>query len=63
MDPLNPSAGAAAAPPKTDGEAVRGGLRPALLRWLASDGYGSIVVLALLIWWCFRSRSMRSAST
>ncbi|MGF6241569.1 MULTISPECIES: urea ABC transporter permease subunit UrtC [Paraburkholderia] len=49
MDPLNPSAGAAAAPPKTDGEAVRGGLRPALLRWLTSDGYGSIVVLALLI--------------
>jgi len=51
MDPLNPSAGASAAPPAAvaAGEAARGGLRPTLLRWFTTDGYGSIVVLALLI--------------
>jgi urea transport system permease protein len=51
MDPLNPSAGASAAPPAAvaAGEAARSGLRPTLLRWFTTDGYGSIVVLALLI--------------
>jgi urea transport system permease protein len=51
MDPLNPSAGASAAPPAAvaAGEAARVGLRPTLLRWFTTDGYGSIVVLALLI--------------
>ena len=46
MDQLNPSAGASVAP---DPAAGRAGLRHALKRWLTGDGYGSIVVLALLI--------------
>jgi urea transport system permease protein len=46
MDPLNPSAGAPASPGHA---AARAGLRPALRRWLTTDGYGSIVVLAVLI--------------
>jgi urea transport system permease protein len=48
MDPLNPSA-ASATPPDSAGEATRSGLRPTLLRWFTTDGYGSIIVLALLI--------------
>jgi urea transport system permease protein len=48
MDPLNPSA-ASATPPESAGEATRSGLRPTLLRWFTTDGYGSIIVLALLI--------------
>ena len=49
MDPLNPSAAASATPPDSAGEATRSGLRPTLLRWFTTDGYGSIIVLALLI--------------
>ena len=49
MDPLNPSAAASATPPESAGEATRSGLRPTLLRWFTTDGYGSIIVLALLI--------------
>ena len=49
MDPLNPSAAASATPPDSAGETTRSGLRPTLLRWFTTDGYGSIIVLALLI--------------
>jgi urea transport system permease protein len=49
MDPLNPSAAASATPPESAGETARSGLRPTLLRWFTTDGYGSIIVLALLI--------------
>jgi urea transport system permease protein len=49
MDPLNPSAAASATPPESAGETTRSGLRPTLLRWFTTDGYGSIIVLALLI--------------
>jgi urea transport system permease protein len=49
MDPLNPSAAASATPPDSAGETARSGLRPTLLRWFTTDGYGSIIVLALLI--------------
>ena len=49
MDPLNPSAAASATRPDSAGETTRSGLRPTLLRWFTTDGYGSIIVLALLI--------------
>src|SRR6266702_1396557 len=49
MDPLNSSAAASAGSAGSGPVPARAGLQPALKRWLTSEGYGSIVVLAVLI--------------
>ncbi len=49
MDPLNSSAAASAGSAGSGPVPARAGLQPALKRWLTSEGYGSIIVLAVLI--------------